>query len=489
MKNFNELSRGQRIANWFIKLFAAVVVKLFPQWALRFTVKTNPNAKYFLLPAKAEKELLEKMVPEEITKHLWTPQTRKDFLGSEYVDIRREFAKDLVSGTEFDILLEKSDHMAIKSVLLMKKYTPNQDQVSTIFKKFENVIDVIKVLVVNQPSTISAAIWRGIPNKLRIDVLKNFPRNLSGLEPLIEAVVWSSFSDNACKEDIISFLTCYREQIPAKAETIAKLQKSYPTVFEKWYRSKAKEDVAILCLQRWCETENWDWIDTLKLDASLKVLGMIAESLLQNRTKMKLNNEEKYTKVWNYLVSTLLLSKYACPRILHVLEDDNFKQMLELCLTRDFVSNIPMSAVSKMDMTELKRCCILLAEMEKTNQSLLDKLSEEDREEVMKTYEDVAYIKWLVNNRDIEPNVQIFKKMTLSGKVQRGILGRTYGDTWLSIYMIDHTLEDETLKEMIRQNKTELLTLYLRYKNPISKAVKDALLFSEYNDWVAKYNL
>ncbi len=400
----------------FISIVAPVV-RNSPEWAMKYTLKSNPYAEYFQLSHEQEMEILRKPRKIEWVKaRIWLAETRIACLKTK---LWKFFADDVQNSNEFQAIF--GGGVSLETTLACKGYTLSLAEIIATCNRDHKYVEQ---LLKKQPESFTVNVVDKLDCKAQEVLLSLLfaQKNFSKLNEL-DSFVWKS-SKSTSKELARIATSCigiiinnfrYRPNIEAcrLAETPG---------FEIWKDNADPMVVAEKMTDFWYQNGQYDELYTLVVmlvenseDAKIIRAKEIVDMLI-------ICQQAKAVEA----VKIMIEKGIACPEYLSILSYDTDKEWVEkniqLCIASKVVSKISKTDLEILPQTLKEQALIALAEDSKISNELFEIASPELKDKLFDILEENAQAKWfeplLFRNPETGAIDNIKSMRKIGGKIQ-----------------------------------------------------------------------
>ena len=462
-KNFSEM----------IVSAVSPVVKLFPAWALRYTKKDNPYAKYFLLSHKREMRILSQASEENLSRlstHVWRPETRIACLSKGWR--AKFFVGDIRNSAEFCAAVN-NPHIR-NAAVACPSYTLSANDIIHSCNLYScSVIILLK----KQPETFTEKLVRKLNN--------------TALCLLFNELVISVNYKMLQQLDLVLY-----EKSLDSAKDISKSAMAALNLLMQWdaYCPNLSPDQLIMLPKYMAWINRADplvvadkmvdyWLNGCQHEPLKKLALRLAES---GRKSAKIARAQDIaaqlpTTQSIALVTTFIEAGIACPRFFKLLRVNKQAGLLELnlklCCAQDCVGQIPIAEIEELPEELKKQALVALASEENLPQKLFETAAPELKEKLFAIIEENAQVSWFrprVERKPEDKVVDVLKGMRkISGRVQD--MSLTY-PCWAEIFAAEGFYDDEHIIKLL-QSKNYHAIWKLVQKQGLTHEQYTALLF------------
>ena len=455
------------------------IVKIFSAWALRYTKKDNPYAKYFLLSHKREMRILSKTPDRnfrQMAEHRWRPETRLKCLKDGR--LWEVFIDDLQNSTEFQAAFLTGNREEQERAVACKSYTLSDRELVVVCNSQSRFIRsqscFIRELLQKQPASFTEKtvsrmneeaktfLFTLIVSGKRIDILSRLDTLLwDARSAQVKELQWRG------KEGLALLMAdkAYRPNL--SAEQLVELPE-----FELWATQADPLVVADKMVDYWlngCHHEP---------------LKKLALRLAESGCKSAINKAQQIAALPNQgiaLVSQFIKAGIACPQFFKLLRVNDLAGLLErnlrLCCTHGCVNQIPEAELRELPEALREQALIALAHEGALPQKLFETAAPELKEKLFAIIEENAQVEWfrpLVERKPEGNVVGTLKSLhRISGRVQD--MSLTYS-CWAEIFAAEGFYDDEHIIKLL-QSKNYHAIWKLVQKQGLTREQYTAMLF------------
>ena len=464
----------------------AVVVKLFPSLALKFTKKTNPYAEYFMLSHKNEMKLLSmlKGTMEEhlafVSARLWQPQTKEMILKKgEWTYF---FLDEIKNKEEFDWMYNNphTEYRANKLEQFFKSnkfYTLNLEQAIQVANDpmlvafvAENQKDLFAKKIAPQINSYSFSVYitkmvkNGKMKKLEeLDVLMFRNRNSSS-ESLRETI----------KRAFAFLFSSFDYEPNLSGASVLSLN----DLSEPWVYGANPFIVAKICLSHFAKHHCTQEIEGL-------VRRMIEYKASQPNAEVEIADALPYCafdREFYQKMAALIIKKnnIACPREfprLVIMAPDFEYTNIQNCIKSNVLRNLPVKDFDYIRAAYKEDVLIALAKSGALDGSLLHGITTELHQKLIEILDENAQTEWLNTRLHHSPNgddIDILK----GGKIYTKTQDLTFQDSgWVDCFVDNHFYDEDHICMLLNSNLINIIKQFI-LKDGLTQKQYEFLLFS-----------
>ena len=449
------------------------VVKLFPAWALRYTKKDNPYAKYFLLSHKREMRILSKTPSYRflrMAEHRWRPETRLKCLKDE--KLWKLFVDEIRNSEEFYAAF--NNEAARNRAVACKSYTLSDKELVVVCNSDGNFV---YQLLKKQPETLTEKVVRKL-NNTALCLLFNelvISVNYKMLQQL-DLVLYEKSSDSAkdVSKSAMAALNLLMHW-DAYCPNLSPKQLIMLPKYMAWVNLADPLVVADKMVDYWLNGCHHEPLKKLAL--------RLAESGCKSAKIARAQDiaAQLPTAQSIALVNTFIEAGIACPRFFRLLRANNLNDLVEwnlkLCCAQYCVRQIPIAEIEELPEELKKQALVALASEENLPQKLFETAAPELKEKLFAIIEENAQVSWFLPRVERKPEdkvVDVLKGMRkISGRVQD--MSLTY-PCWAEIFAAEGFYDDEHIIKLL-QSKNYHAIWKLVQKQGLTHEQYTAMLF------------
>ncbi len=446
----------------------APVVKMFPSWAMKHTLRVNDYADYFQLSHKKEMEILSKLPQSEWVKaRLWSPETRIACLKSR--DKYHYFLDEIFSSKEF--WAAYNNELTRERAVRCKTYTLSGSEVIKVCNETCGFVDL---LWYKQPHSFTAEVVSKLSTEavgrliifLNADKAYEIAAKLDML--LLQNIKKAKRNAEGAAKVLSMLLMDYTAYYPSiEPEELMKLEG-----FNQWL---AKADIMVV---------------TDKLSTYLKNLGrydLLLQLLVRALKKRQFGIEKdifsllpKSCNCYQTAVTKMVEAGIAMPKDFAFLSDDKIKeQNLKLCQIDHRLDMIPEMDYKYLSENQKEWLLYSLARAGKLSQHLLDTASPKVKQNLLDILEEEAQVAWFKelvvleqNGRKYE-NIQTVKNLAhISARLQAATLSFA---GWQYVFAENGFYDSEYSLELLKRGTEEAVKIFAE-KQGLTAEQYEALL-------------
>lgn len=480
MPTYQNSSLSEKIAYFFLNLFA-IIVKRFPKWAMRYTVKTNLDADLFVLPHKKEIKLLTTMSIEEVKKHLWSEETQIYILENAPTHFLA-FVDNIINREQFEafinnVKITKEDKQKyLKKIIAQKSYTLNDKQIIRVCKEFDCMLQ----LYISQPQKITLGLVETLTHDELLQLL---------------AIASDKQTDCTLSKNVISFFIAqYKVEKDDKfnllieltlekaikgkhifnPQDIQQLEHKNENLVDRWLDTiYPTQEICDICSQCSLKTlqKFWNRCYATKeavLMAQITSCCWSRESSFIQKIAIVLDMGQPLPHLFGYLR--------------HKNENTLFQLNFDLCEKKNLLSKMNKSEVPSLSPENFRRYVISMAKNDALQinelQTIKDVELKEIVKEILEQNAQIAWIKQLLANSSKLGNefADEIATVELCDKAQMLLFQKT---AWLKQYQCVHRLCRAALEKMMDDDEyVSILQTYIEQQK-ITPEEYELLLLSQ----------
>ena len=454
------------------------IVKFFPAWALRYTKKDNPYAKYFMLSHKREMRILSKTPSyrfRRMAEHRWRPETKLKCLKDE--KLWKLFVDEIRNSEEFYAAF--NNEAARNRAVACKSYTLSDKELVVVCNSDENFV---YQLFKKQPESFSNRAVEQFNSEAKqtllhklvvsycIDILQRLDKTIR------QQALYGSGDLQKMAAAAMSLLMKNKTYRPnLEVEQLVNLPD-----FNIWISQAEPMIIADKMVAYWQQNHQFERL--MKLANRLVEYGRKDAFNKAQSIAAQLPDQQGIA-----LVSTFIKDGIACPMFFELLRINNLaglvEQNLKLCRMHACVNQIPEPEIRELPETLKEQALIALAHEGALRQQLFEEATSELKQHLFDIVEENAQLKWFRPHAERKPEgnvVSILKSLhRISGRVQDMSLGSS---AWAEIFAAEGFYDDEHVIKLL-QSKHYQAVLYLVQKQGLTREQYTALLFGPLAGW------
>ncbi len=448
------------------------IVKFFPAWALRYTKKDNPYAKYFMLSHKREMKLLSKTPSyrfRRMAEHRWRPETRLKCLADGR--LYELFVDGILNSKEFYVAF--NNEAARNRAVACKSYTLSDKELVVVCNSDENFV---YLLLKKQAESFSYRVVEQLNSKAQqtllhklivgysVDILQRLDRTIR------QQALYGSGDLQKMAAAAMSLLLKNKTYRPnLEVEQLVNLPE-----FELWATQADPLVVADKMINFWQQNHQFERL--MKLASRLVEYGRKDAINKAQSIAAQLPDQQGIA-----LVSQFIKAGIACPRFFKLLRVNNLTELVErnfkLCCAHECVKQITEAEIRELPENLREQALIALAYEGALPQRLFEEAAPELKTKLFDIIEENAQAEWfrpLVERKPEGNVVNTLKSMRrISGRVQD--MSLTY-PCWAEIFASDGFYDDKHIIKLL-QSKNYQAILKLVQKQGLTHEQYTALLF------------
>ncbi len=449
----------------------APVVKLFPMWAMKHTLRVNDYADYFQLSHKREMKILSKLPQSEWVKaRIWSPETREACLASQ--DKYHYFLDEIFSSKEFWVAYNNT--LTRERAVKCKTYTLSGEEV---IKVCNDACGYVDVLWYKQPRSFTAEVVGKLSTEAvgRLLIFLNADKAYeiaAKLDKLLLQNIKTASSNAAMAAKVLQLILMdYTQYKPTIApEELMKLDG-----FHQWL---AKADVLTVADKISTHLKNIGRYDLL-----LQLLVRALKAKQISKAKEIFSLLPKSCNCYQTAVTKMVESGVAMPKDFAFLSDDKIKeQNLKLCQIEHRLDMIPEMDYKYLSENQKEWLLYALARAGKLSQHLLDATSPKLKQNLLDILEEEAQLSWFKeivvfeqNGRKYE-NIQTIKNLA---KISAGLQAATFSFTgWQVIFAQNGFYDSYHSLKLLKEGTNEAVKTFAE-KQGLTPEQYEALLIGK----------
>ena len=448
------------------------IVKFFPAWALRYTKKDNPYAKYFMLSHKREMKILSKTPNyrfRRMAEHRWRPETRLKCLKDGR--LWELFVDEIRNSEEFYAAF--NNEAARNRAVACKSYTLSDKELVVVCNSDENFV---YQLLKKQPESFSYRVVEQLNSKAQqtllhklivgysVDILQRLDRTIR------QQALYGSGDLQKMAAAAMSLLLKNKTYRPnLEVEQLVNLPE-----FDIWISQAEPLVVADKMINFWQQNHQFERL--MKLASRLVEYGRKDAINKAQSIAAQLPDQQGIA-----LVSQFIEAGIACPRFFKLLRVNKLAGLVErnfkLCCAHECVKQITEAEIRELPENLREQALIALAYEGALPQRLFEEAAPELKTKLFDIIEENAQAEWfrpLVERKPEGNVVNTLKSMRrISGRVQD--MSLTY-PCWAEIFASDGFYDDKHIIKLL-QSKNYQAILKLVQKQGLTHEQYTALLF------------
>ena len=467
--------------SFFISI-AAPIVKLFPCWAMLYTLKSNPYAQKFQLSAKREIKLLENMSllhTNEVNDRIWHKETL--LYGFQSKRDNPELFQLMINCINNASLFDMAYKIAPEDALKTKGYTLDANRV--VMACNDNV-DYLYILVDKQPQSFTVEVVRKLNSKAKNAFFSYvFTKAMWNKLAEIDVVLFEEEKKCGAARGCLSFLLNQKNYLPnLSPEQLSTLGDN----FKSWCEKADVFIVADKMAGYWKQNQDFEAIHLLLC----RMFSTESSSIRNDKVRALLQMLPTDISYYRDDLSLALDSGIACPRAFKFLldfnDDVNVNYNIALCIKQKIEVKISQADFERFNDKQKKKILIALAKDGLLSQELLAEVSDSStKTELLNILEEKAQIKWFepllqrpIQDADVRILDNFYKLKKISGALQD--LTFKNGD-WVQKFVEMNWYDDKHIIALLQGSYIAHIRQYMK-KYGLTQAQFEALLTSKNAD-------
>ncbi len=451
----------------------APIVKLFPCWAMKYTLRVNDYADYFQLSHKREMKILSKLPQSEWVKaRIWSPETREACLASQ--DKYHYFLDEIFSSKEFWVAY--NNELTRERAIRCKTYTLSGGDIIQVCNETCGFVDL---LWYKQPHSFSPE----VANKLsaeavgRLLIFLNADKAFEIAAKLDKLLLQNIKENNSNAEMSAKVLQLILMDYPQYKPTIEPAELMKLEGFNQWL---AKADVMVVADKMSNHLKNIGRFDLL---FQLLVRALKAKQISKAKEIFALI--AKSSNCYSAAVTKMVEAGIAMPKDFSCKLSDEVKDKnLRLCQIEHLLGLIPEKDYSSLSENQKEWLLYALARTGKLSQQQLDTASPKVKQNLLDILEEEAQLSWFKeivvfeqNGRKYE-NIQTIKNLA---KISAGLQAATFSFyAWQYVFADNGFYNNDYSLELLKRGTENAVKIFAE-KQGLTPEQYEALLLGKNN--------
>lgn len=470
--------------NFFKEMFisaVAPIVKLFPMWAVKHTLRSNPYAYKFQLSHKREMEVLRRIFDATksnnlkwLSLHLWRPETRIACLQDIY--LWRIFISDIQNSAEFKAAYGNVKHEAVAAC---SRYTLSKDEVVMVCN---NTCMNIEPLLAKQPESFSPEVVKQIKDYGRAELFRQLfvaqkMEMLQSLDTILYQDADSGIEDlKKIAKSCLGLLLRWDKYVP----NLEPKQLVNLPAYKDWEEKANPVVVAAKMAEFWKEGQNFG-----KMEAFAEKLAKVSSKDARGEAKrlvdMLPSGGRKTQAVKMLIQNNIAMSKYV--GYFFRMEDmTTFESNLDLCRYQQEMGFIPRKDIEALPERYQEQILIALAKENFLPQEMFDKASPELKTKLFDIIEENAQMKWFGEFCMKAPDGVVVTKIANLRKISGGIQDMALKTSaWAKVFAKGGFFDEKHIIKLMRSGYSYAIGAFAE-KHGLTKEQYTALLFGKQAD-------
>ena len=467
--------------NFFKEMFisaVAPIVKLFPLWAVKHTIRSNPYAYKFQLSHKREMEVINRIFDTTnrdglrwLSLHLWHQKTRIACLKD--VNLWLIFIDDIRNSAEFKAAYGNVKHEAVAACT---KYTLSKDEVVMVCN--DTALN-IELLLAKQPESFSPEVVKQIKDYGRAELFRQLfvaqkMEMLQSLDTILYQDADSGIEDlKKIAKNCLGFLLRWNKYVP----NLEPKQLVDLPAYKDWEEKANPVVVASQMAEFWKEGQNFG-----KMEAFAAKLAKVSSKDARGEAKRlvdMLPSGERKTQAVKMLINNNIAMPQYVGYFFQKGDIVTFEINLDLCQYQHMMGFIPRKDIESLPERYQEQILIALAKENFLPQEMFDKASPELKTKLFDIIEENAQMKWFEEFCMKAPDEVVVTKIANLRKISGGIQDMALKTSaWAKVFAKGGFFDEKHIIKLMRSGYSYAIGAFAE-KHGLTKEHYTALLFGK----------